>query len=709
MFKPKLLILPLYFILTSVFIHQALALEKTKENFQLDSIEQQKINTKSPTNRQVHRTMKLEELTVTAQKVEENAQQVPIALTVFDEFAIEDKKIEVVEDIAQYTPNLMMFSYGRSDAISPSLRGVTSNIVNQDVTVGVYVDGVPMFDGWSLNETLNDIQRIEVLKGPQGTLYGKNTETGVINIITKQPNNKAIRKVTLEFGSDNKKQLKLNASGAIIKNKLYLGVSGNHYEKDGFLKDKVTGRMLDNRERDSGKINLRYTPTDKLDILFVNSIMQLNDGTMRFGNANQTRDDIASDIASDNNSKMVNSSLKIKYDISNDSFLESVTTRRYFNNASLADWDFTNDPSKKYHLTYDSETTSYSQEIRYNQNLLEDRLNLLLGIYTDKSEENRNMLVDTIPAYGGKYYDKPDFNNKSLGIFTHAKYAITDKLRVLGGIRFDKDTKEYEDTSRLIDESQNFTAISPKLGLEYQIDKNILTFITIAQGYRAGGFNKALSAGDANLFYDKESLTSYEIGIKSLLLNNRLFFNVNMYYMDIKDMQVTEVPSPRTEIVTNAGEAHSQGLEIEIKYQINDSLEIFANAGYNVTKYDKYTDNTFDRMGNNTGTADYKGKINPFAPKYNYSIGTQYRDESGYYARVDINACGKIYFDKANEYERKAYTLVNTKIGYERNNFDIYFYAKNLFDKEYDSKGYNKFYTIYSEPREVGVQFTYRF
>ncbi len=652
---------------------------------------------------------KLDIVTVTAQKIEENAQQVPISLTVFDEFAIENRKIEVVEDIAQYTPNLMMFSYGRSDAISPSLRGVTSNIVNQDVTVGVYVDGIPMFDGWSLNETLNDIQRIEVLKGPQGALYGKNTETGVINIITKQPNNETIKNVSLELGSDNKRQLKLNVSGAIIKDKLYLGIAGNHYEKDGFLKDKVSGKNLDDRKRNSGKINLRYTPTDKLDISFINSIMKLDEGTMRFGMANQTRDDIASDIDSYNKSKMVNSSLKIKYDISNDSFLESVTTRRYFNNASLADWDFTDDPNKKYHLTYDSETTSYSQELRYNQNFMNDKLNLLLGLYADKVEENRNMLVDTIPAFGGKFYDKPDFNNKSLGIFTHVKYAITDKLRVLGGIRFDQDTKEYEDTSRSIDESQDFTATSPKLGLEYQINKNIMTFVTISQGYRAGGFNKALSAGDASIFYDKESLTSYEIGIKSLLLDNKLLFNANMYYMDITDMQVTEVPSPRTEIVTNAGEAHSQGLEIETKYQVNDSLEIFANAGYNITKFDKYTDNTFDMMGNTTGTADYKGNINPFAPKYNYSVGTQYRDASGYYARVDMNGYGKMYFDKANEYERKAYTLVNTKIGYERNNFDIYFYAKNLFDKKYDSKGYNKFYTIYSDPREIGIQLAYRF
>jgi len=651
----------------------------------------------------------LETLTVTAQKVEENSQQVPIPLTLFDEFAIEDKKIEVVEDIAQYTPNLMMFSYGRSDATAPSLRGVTSNIVNQDVTVGVYIDGIPMFDGWSLNETLNDIQRIEILKGPQGTLYGKNTQTGVINIITKQPNNETTKKATLELGSDNKRQLKLSASGPIIKDKLYVGITGNHYEKDGFLKDKITGELLDDRQRDSGKINLRYTPTQNLDISFINSIMKLDDGAIRFGMAQQTRDDITIDLPSYNRSKTVNNSLKVKYNLSNNSFLESVTTRRSFDNKNAADWDFTNDPAQKFHLTYDSQTTSYSQELRYNQNLLEDKLNLLVGIYTDKSEENRKMLVDAIPSYGGTYYDKADFNNKSLGIFTHIKYAINDKLRLLSGVRFDKDTKEFKDTSRLIDENKDFSATSPKIGLEYQLDKNIMAFTTFAKGYRAGGFNKSLNTGNSDIFYDKESLSSYEIGIKSLLFNERLLFNANIYYMDIKDMQVTESISARQEIVTNAGEANSKGFELETKYKINNALEVFANIGHNVTKYDKYIDSVFDRMGNKIRTADYKGKINPYSPKYNYSLGAQYRDENGYYARVDLNGYGKIYFDKANQYKRDAYKIVNTKIGYEMEDFDIYVYAKNLFDKKYDSKGYNKFYTIYSEPREVGIQLTYRF
>ena len=129
-------------------------------------------------------------------------------------------------------------------------------------------------------------------------------------------------------------------------------------------------------------------------------------------------------------------------------------------------------------------------------------------------------------------------------------------------------------------------------------------------------------------------------------------------------------------------------------------LVYFQHWGYNKTIYDKFSD----------ANGNYEGNYASFAPKYNYSVGIQYRSGQGYYARVDVNAYGKMYIDKANKYEQKAYTLVNTKIGYETKNYDIYLYTNNLFDKTYNIKGYyNGEYTYPSNPREIGVKFNYRF
>ena len=180
--------------------------------------------------------------------------------------------------------------------------------------------------------------------------------------------------------------------------------------------------------------------------------------------------------------------------------------------------------------------------------------------------------------------------------------------------------------------------------------------------------------------------------------------------MDIQDMQVTNPIAPQCEIITNSAEAHSQGVELSVNYRPIPSLSLFSSFGYTDAVFDDYTKNVLNQTGQIAGSKSYKGNTNPFAPEYNFNVGAQYRNASGIFARVDLNGYGKMYFDKANTVEKKAFQLVNTKIGYESDHLDIYLYAKNLFDENHDSKGYyNGYFTIYEDPREVGVQLTYRY
>ncbi|WP_321413701.1 TonB-dependent receptor plug domain-containing protein [uncultured Desulfobacter sp.] len=170
----------------------------------------------------------LEEVTVTAQKREENVQEVPISMTVFNEFAIEDRKIESIQDVASYTSNLALIPKGAITYL-PSIRGISSTIGTSSQATSIIIDGIPVSNAGGFNLTLMGIERIEVLKGPQGTLYGKDTEAGVINIITKQPDNETRGKAGVEFGEDSKKKYTFSASGPIVEDKLFLGVSAKHY------------------------------------------------------------------------------------------------------------------------------------------------------------------------------------------------------------------------------------------------------------------------------------------------------------------------------------------------------------------------------------------------------------------------------------------------------------------------------------------------
>jgi iron complex outermembrane receptor protein len=170
--------------------------------------------------------------------------------------------------------------------------------------------------------------------------------------------------------------------------------------------------------------------------------------------------------------------------------------------------------------------------------------------------------------------------------------------------------------------------------------------------------------------------------------------------MDISDMQVETAVDNTYTWVLNAAQATSKGVELAAEFKATGEISLFASAGY--------TDVTFDDFSDTGG--DYSGNINPFAPKYNFSVGAQYRSNHGWFARADVNGYGKMYLDKANQYERDAFFLVNLKAGYEAQSFDVYVYAKNLFDEKYDSVGYyDGLYTIPSPPREIAMAVTYRF
>lgn len=165
-------------------------------------------------------------------------------------------------------------------------------------------------------------------------------------------------------------------------------------------------------------------------------------------------------------------------------------------------------------------------------------------------------------------------------------------------------------------------------------------------------------------------------------------------------MQTNVYLSASNAIKTNAAEATSQGFEASLNFQLNNSLNLFAGFSYNDIKFDKYYD----------GTADLSGNRTELSPKYDFNIGAVYRADNGFYASADISAYGDMYLDNENDYKRDAYELVNAKIGYETDDFDIYLYGNNIFDKEYDRDGvFRGFYNYYSEPREIGVQLAYRF
>ncbi|WP_321413794.1 TonB-dependent receptor [uncultured Desulfobacter sp.] len=635
----------------------------------------------------------LETVTVTAQKREENVQEVPISMSVFDGMDIEDKMVETLDDIAKYTPGLTIINYGAAVKYAPSIRGLYSDYSAISSVAGLFIDGVPVTNGSGFDETLLDIERIEVLKGPQGTLYGKNTEIGAVNVITKKPSNETRARITGELGEDNKRSLSATASGALIKDKLYLGVYGKHYEKDGFVENTRTGEPVDDREHNYGKIYLRMTPTDNLEASLISSCIKYDNGGNSSGSIQGKDRAVSNDLDTFNKSSVWSSSLNISYTLNENLAFTAITAYRNFNEYLANDFDYTSGPTQ-FHVFADSTYETLSQELRANYEV--ERFNLVSGIFL---ESNDTKVDKTSSKASGDTEMLEDIDADTIGIFSHLTYKITDRLSALAGLRYDKVELEYQDASQNIDGSES--ELSPKVGLTYDLLENVMTYVTVSKGFRCGGFNAGVPEGYPKT-YDPETLYAYEVGAKGILANGKLSWDVGLYYMDITDMHVsvTDIIDDAEDVgyMTNAAEATSMGVEASLTYQITRGLNLFAGFSYNKTEFDEYND----------GFTDYSGNKTTFSPKYNYTLGMTYRAEQGYYASADLSGYGDMYLDLDNEYKRPAYELVNAKIGYETEKYDIYLYAKNLFDRNYDTEGHYGAYTYYSQPREIGVSMTYR-
>ena len=636
----------------------------------------------------------LDVVTVTAQKQEQNLQEVSASITVFDEFEIEDKNIEKVSDFTNYIPNFMSFQTAGLNGISnPSLRGISALSQSAMISVPIVIDGVPISASLGYDMSLLEVESIEILRGPQGTLYGAGAEAGAINITTKKPDNETRGKVAVQFGSDDKRQYSFNASGAIIKDKVYIGIAGKYYEKDGYIKNLNSGNMMNDKENKYGKIHLRYTPTDNLDISFISTKSKRDDGSNNLNLLYQPRE-VTSNLEGYNRSDIVSNVLKVEYSWDDYAF-ESITAKRDFDMIFEHDFDFSD--ATKFHQTKSNFTDKLSQEFRLSKK--DETFSWLLGLYADNEDSGYHAIQDKLTPSGLKHIDATqDLTSQTLGIFAHSKYSINSKVSLITGLRYDKVDKTLEESAKNIDLDDSYSEVSPKVSLEYKIDKDITTFATIAKGFNPGGVNPHSSDSSKKAF-GSEKLISYEVGVKSSLLNDKVTLNGAVYYIDLGNIQTVHYAGPTDFYMSNNANGSSKGFELEAQAKITNTINMFVNYGYN--------DITFDTFSDSKG--DYSENIRPYAPKYNFSIGTQYRNISGYYARVDVTGYGKMYLDNANKYERKAYELANAKLGYELEHFNIYLYGKNLFDKNHDTHGFSDRFTIYSEPRELGVQLAYNF
>ena len=686
---------------------------------------------KTAVEEQAQKALELETMTVTAQKREENVQDVPVSMSVFSDIQLEDAGIDNVLEITRFTPNVFMKQNVSENMLI--IRGVSIPVSSLFGSAGFYVDDISYSIPYMRNPDLFDIERVEVLKGPQGTLYGRNSESGVINIITKQPDNVLRGKIFGEYGNYDTEHGNVdsyrtggNISGPLIRDKLYIGLAGQWEDSDGFIKNEY------NDDDKAGKIDhlngrgtLRWTPTDRWDISFIADAMDTDDGMgyYRFTDGpNKTdRHKIKWDGANYWDQESAGQSLRFKYE--GDTFnVLSITGRNDFESKFANDADMSPAPWGSMFFKY--EDAILSQELRVSSPKDSVPFEWLVGLYGFTEDID---IKSDFDAWGMKCDTAIDI--QGYAVFGQGTYTLFERLHLTAGLRYDYLDLEGEQEREFIDmmtgtpqtlnfdKDLDYDEVLPKFSAAFDFADDIMSYLTVSRGYLAGGYDYAFVTGQNNFTYDPEYTWNYEIGVKTAWLDNKLIANVAAFYIDIKDKQVAEwLPGggPTDRKITNAAEAHSLGLELELQARPERGLDLFAGFGYTEAKIDDWTATEADWSTWPPGTIqyDYEDKDLPYAPEYTYNLGIQYRHLSGLFGRVDLLGISHFYSDAKNKVKIDSYELVNVRLGFERENFDIVFWGKNVFDEEYSAnKGDWAGATLIQEgtPRMFGATLTYRF
>lgn len=639
------------------------------------------------------KSIQLEGIKVTATKEEEKVQDIPASVTAISDVQVNDAQMTTVKDLALRVPNLSFFSGGTSVINFPTMRGVRSDPHNNISGVSLYVDDVPVTSNLGFVSDLYDIDRIEVLRGPQGTLYGRSSEGGVIKIVTRRPGNTAFGKATFEAGSSMYFHGKADMSGPIVKDKLYMDGAFNFYNRDGWVKNDYDGQWVDDKQNFSGRGKIRFTPTEDLDITFMASFIKFNEGTFSmYGYPGYDDRHVNTNKPGYNHSWIDDQALNIKYNINSNWTVTSISTRRMTDADYKIDYDFST--MDGYETWKYDKYLDLSEELRFNYKG-DNGSTLVLGGYID-SYERKVQYSYTSLGMSSKAWDL----TKTYSAFGQFKYPLFGGLSLIGGLRFDTYTSNFENET--YNDGKSWNSLSPKVGLEYQLTDNNMLYATVSRGYRAGGFNSYTPANGKYTF-DEESLWAYGIGSKNTFFNNRLKANLSLFYNDIQNAQVEQyiasygTPMP---YISNAGDTKALGAELELNWIPLDGLELFGSAGYIHMRYGDFTDSYGDHKGNNL----------PYVPEFTYNAGAQYRHKSGFFARGEVLGTSQVYLDSNNRYSVPAHATVNAKVGWEFKKVDVYLFGNNIFNTRYDAKGaFGGGYTVASEPACYGVSLTYHF
>ena len=664
----------------------------------------------------------LEEIVVVARKREENLQDVPEAITAFSERRLALAKVENLRDFVDLTPNLMVRETFRSNESFLTLRGLSSAQGGLP-PVSFIVDGVQLGSNDFINQDILDVERIEVLRGPQGALYGQGAIAGAIVVTTRAPGNEPEFNIKGSYGKGNSYRVAASGSAPIVEDRLFLRLSGYYRDSDGLI-DNVRGDDIDFSEEGSIRARVEYRG-DNLRASLRGSYTEgdgnccTQDRLPRVRGTNQIVagtdiDDVdtpgpSSDIIGTSDTSFRDVSLKLDYDLAGFTFT-SITGYAEVRQSVFGDADFAPVPFVKQDLAFNTDV--FNQELRLASND-DSRLQWLVGgFYQDRQERQPVFVGAVTPGAGLPVPDvildlDNEINSESWAIFGQVSYYLTDKLQGLFALRYDEDDQDTIDKNNPLLQGASFDELQPKAQLSYRWTDNILTFFSYSTGFRTGGFTQ-------NSRFDNETTDNFELGFKGTFLDRRLVLNASVFHVDYANQQLSFVvfdDNVARRGVVNIPATDIDGLELEIQALPVDGLNLSFGVGITDSVVKEIT--SLDAaLGDVSGAT---GNRSPFVPSFTFNGSVTYTypvyDQVNLVLHSDYRRRGNFYYDLTNEVQTDARDFIDGRIALESPNWSLALWGRNLTDSRHATRvavtgsGLRN----QNQPRSYGVEFSYSF
>ncbi len=693
------------------------------------------------------RAQALEEIVVTAQRRAESVQDVPLSITAFSGAALERSGINDTFELQFNTPGLVL-STNKSQG-QPYIRGIGTDIltVGTDSSVATNVDGVYQTRNNASIQEFFDVERVEVVKGPQGTLYGRNATGGAINLVTRRPTTEGVEGyVDFSFGNFDA----LRAEAAInmpVSDQVALRVAAVAHQRDGFSEDILNDRDLDDADIFGARLSLLARFNERFEAELRGYLTRETSARALAGKPNYNSFSPAinvfgAEFIADEREVQLNH--PNENEITDDQIhLELRYDAGPVQVKSLTSWDnrtleeIVDIDSTEVDFAWDTDDQEAETWIQEFQVLSQDDgpLQWVLGAYYLSENADQRFIV-YVPPIGGIIDPVAEIETEAWALFGEGSYQLTESWSVTAGLRYSQEEKTQSLVTTLTDPvgglgtpggvfttvqggNETWDALTPRFGIEYEPNDTLLLYGFVSRGFKSGGFNTA-GAGE---MFDPEFIWSYEAGVKSNWADGRVQVNAAAFYYDYSDLQVNRF-EPQTggavSTVTNAASAELYGLDLEVLARPTDALDLDWRVSLLQAEYDEFLTSNPDAADPNA-LLDLGGNTLPRAPEFASTLGLGYAvpiDRFELRVRGEWSYQSEVFFDQFNAplVSQEGYHLFNAYadlVG-EDDRWNVGLYGRNLTDETYlttviRSTSFIGTLNFYGPPRTFGIRARYNF